>query len=272
MPEISTKYYAYGMIVAGMLIFFVILSTPGTGSLKSVATILAALSAVLSFVLFKWGYLLIPYLTKRANIIEVPSPGYELTPAQDAVIKKVGDNYYASVFIHIKMYRSTTEKSAEENVVYVDSFERAIASVRFPVKIATIVFAKDISKYREDVETKRYESQLRLQREREKPEPDILSLDRLEKEVAMWEAQLSRITSGERPMGLISYAMTTGVGVTKDAAVAVAKNQAAELKTLLANALNVEVGYLIGEDMKKCFDMQFMIPPTIKEAERFVEE
>jgi hypothetical protein len=78
-------------------------------------------------------------------------------------------------------------------------------------------------------------------------------LDRLEKEVAMWEAQLSRITSGERPMGLISYAMTTGVGVTKDAAVAVAKNQAAELKTLLSNALNVEISYLIGEDMKKCF-------------------
>jgi hypothetical protein len=88
----------------------------------------------------------------------------------------------------------------------------------------------------------------------------------------MYEAQLARISSGERPLGLIAYAMTTGVGITKEAAVAVAKNQAAELKTLLANALNVEVSYLYGEDMKKCYEMEAIIPPTTKEMEKFVEE
>ena len=72
-------------------------------------------------------------------------------------------------------------------------------------------------------------------------------------------------------MGLISYGMTTGVGVTKDAAVAVAKNQAAELKTLLANALNVEVNYYYGEDMKRCYEMEYMIPPTIRALKDFVE-
>jgi len=269
--EVTTRMMAYAVLTASILVFLVVFTFPGQTVLLSAAAFFAALSAVVSFILWKWGYLLLPYITQRSNIVEVHDGGWELTPAQDAIVKHIGDQYYASVFLHIKMYRSTTEKTAEENVIYVDAFERAIAALKYPVKIGTILYAKEISKYREDIETKRYESQLRLSREREKGEPDVLTLDRLEKEVAMWEAQLNRIIAGERPMGLISYAMTTGVGVTKDAAVAVSKNQAAELRTLLANALNIEVIYLFGEDMKKCYEMEYLIPPTIKEAEKLVE-
>lgn len=270
MPEIGTRYFAYATLGAGLLVLIIAFSTP-VMPLKTVATVFAAAMVPLSFALWKWGYLLIPYFTQRTNIIEVHDGGWELTPAQDAIVKKIGDNFYASVFLHIKMYKSTTERSAEENIVYTEAFERAIAQIKYPVKVGTVLFAKEISKYREDIETKRYEAQLKLQREREKPEADVITIDRLEKEVAMYEAQLTRIATGERPMGLIAYAMTTGVGVTKDAAVAVAKNQAAELKTLFANALNVEVTYLRGEDMRKCYEMEMMIPPTVKEAEAFVE-
>lgn len=270
MPEIGTKQWAYVTIGIGLVILFIAFSTPVL-PFKTLAIIIAALSSILSFVIWKYGYLLIPYFTQRAQIIEVHDGGWEVTPAQDAIVKKVGDEYYASVFLHVKMYKSTTEKSPEENLVYVDSFERAISQIKFPVKISTMLFAKELTKYREDLETKRYEAQLKLQREREKAEPDVITLDRLEKEVAMYEARLARIAAGERPMGLIAYVMTTGVGVTKDAAVAVAKNQASELKTLLANALNVEVTYLYGEDMKKCYEMEMMIPPTAKEVEKFVE-
>jgi len=269
--ELTTKQMAYAVIVSSVLVFLVMFTLPGAGILQTVAAFFAAACAILSFVIWKWGYLFIPFFTKRMNIIEVHDGLWETTPAQDAIVKKIGDLYYASVFLHLKMYRSTTEKTQEENVIYVDSFERAISNIKYPVKIGEVLYAKEIGKYREDVETRRYEAQLKLQREREKTEPDVLALDRLEKEVSMWEAQLNRIISGERPMGLIAYAMTTGSGITKDAAVAISKNQAAELKTLLANALNIEVAYLYGEDMKKCFELEYFVPPSVKEAEKFIE-
>lgn len=269
--ELTTKQMAYVVIAASLLVFLVMFTIPGATLPQTISAFVAAGAAVLAFVIWKWGYIFIPFFTKRANIVEVHDGLWELTPAQDAIVKKVGDQYYASVFLHLKMYRSTTEKTQEENIVYVDSFERAISNIKYPVKIGEVLYAKEMGKYREDVETKRYEAQLKLQREREKTEPDVLALDRLEKEVAMWEAQLNRIISGERPMGLIAYAMTTGLGITKDAAVAIAKNQAAELKTLLANALNIEVAYLYGEDMRKCFELEYAVPPSVKEAERFVE-
>jgi hypothetical protein len=269
--ELTTKQMAYVVIVSAVLVFLVMFTLPGAGFLQTVAAFAAAAAAVLSFVIWKWGYLFIPFFTKRANIVEVHDGLWEVVPAQDAIVKKIGDQYYASVFLHLKMYRSTTEKTQEENIIYVDSFERAISNIKYPVKIGEVLYAKEIGKYREDVETRRYEAQLKLQREREKSEPDVLALDRLEKEVSMWEAQLNRIISGERPMGLIAYAMTTGVGITKDAAVAIAKNQAAEIKTLFANALNIEVAYLYGEDMKKCYELEYAVPPSAKEAEKFIE-
>ncbi|MEM3431502.1 MAG: hypothetical protein QXT72_02680 [Candidatus Micrarchaeia archaeon] len=267
----TTRQMAYGAIGVSILVFLIMATLPGGSTLQFIMAGLSLFTAVLSFLLWKYGYWMVPFITKRLNIIEVHDGQWETTPAQDAIVKKIGDEYYASVFLHIKMYKSTTERSQEENMVFIDSFERAIANIKYPVKIATLLYAKDIAKYREDVETKKYEAQLKLQREREKSEPDVLALDRLEKEVAMYEAELNRIISGERPMGLISYAMTTGVGVTKDAAVAVAKNQAAEIKTLLANALNVEVSYLYGEDMMKCYDLEHMVPPTIKALKDFIE-
>ncbi|MCS7109544.1 MAG: hypothetical protein NZ903_01975 [Candidatus Micrarchaeota archaeon] len=268
----TTRQMAYGTIGISILVFLIMATLPAGSTLQFLFAGISLFTAVLAFLIWKYGYWVIPYITKRLNIIEVHDGLWETTPAQDAIIKKVGDEYYASVFLHIKMYKSTTERSAEENMVFIDTFERAIANIKYPVKISTLLYAKDIAKYREDVETKKFEAQLKLQREREKTEPDVLALDRLEKEVAMYEAELNRIISGERPMGLIAYAMTTGVGVTKDAAVAVAKNQAAEIKTLLANALNVEVSYLYGEDMKKCYALEFMVPPTIKALKEFVED
>jgi len=164
----TTRQMAYGAMLISALIFIVMATLPGGSTLQFVMAGLSLGAAVFSFILWKWGYILIPFITKRLNIIEVHDGGWETTPAQDAIVKKVGDEYYASVFLHIKMYKSTTERSEEENLVFIDSFERAIANIKFPVKISTVVFAKDISKYREDIETKKYTAQLKLQREREK--------------------------------------------------------------------------------------------------------
>ncbi|MEM4209372.1 MAG: hypothetical protein QW833_03205, partial [Candidatus Anstonellaceae archaeon] len=188
--------------------------------------------------------------------------GYEIPPSQEVILKKEGNIYYASAFLGIKLYDSTTEKSPQENIVYSEYFERAISSVRFPVKFSMMVYVIDISHHRRELETKYAEAQLKLSREREKPEPDILKLDRYEKEVAMYEAQLNRLISGFKPMGTIIYAMTTATGLSKEAAIAEVKSQANELRSTLANALNVQVVHLQGDEMLKCFEWEHIIPPT----------
>jgi hypothetical protein len=114
MPDISTKNWAIATMVFAVLLAAIIFSLPIDGTIKTIAAVIAALCGAASFALWKYGYLFIPYLTQRLNIIEVREGGYEIMPAQDAIVKKVGDEFLASVFLHIKMYRSTTERTEDK--------------------------------------------------------------------------------------------------------------------------------------------------------------
>ncbi|OIO21802.1 hypothetical protein AUJ17_01320 [Candidatus Micrarchaeota archaeon CG1_02_47_40] len=270
MSMISTKQMGYGSAVIGLL--GVVGSFAGGGGIFSlIGGIVAGLGAVLAIGFYKYGYVLFPFLTTGAKIVQVTDTGYEIPPEQNAILKRVGSSYYASMFLGVRIYESTTDKTPQENIIYSEYFERAISSVRFVTKFAMLVYVKDITDFRDKMETKHAEAQLRLSRERDKSEPDVLKIDRYEREVSMWENQISKLTKGIKPMGSIAYIMTTATGSTKEAALAAAKSQANEVRATVANALNVDVVPLTGEEMKLCFDWEHTIPPTQREIESQLE-
>ncbi len=262
MPEINNKYYAFGCMGVGIICILLSLNS----SLSIIAAPVAAFFVFMSFVLYRWGYLFVPLITKQLRIIEIHD-AYELPPGQEAIIKKVGGTYYASCYLYVRIYESVTDKTIDENQIYSEYFERAISSVKFVVKFSMMVYVKDLYKHRERIETKRAEAQLRLAREKEKAEPDVLRIDKFEREVAMWDSQLGRIASGIKPMGAICYMMTTAQGVSKEAAMAAAMNQASELRATVSNALNAEVSWVTGEEMRKCFEWEFFLPTSEKDME-----
>jgi hypothetical protein len=71
-------------------------------------------------------------------------------------------------------------------------------------------------------------------------------------------------------MGTICYVMTTAAGVTKESAMAAARNQSNELRATISNALNTEVVLLSGEEMRKCFEWELFLPPSQAELEEAV--
>ncbi|MCX6770049.1 MAG: hypothetical protein NT051_05230, partial [Candidatus Micrarchaeota archaeon] len=201
-----------------------------------------------SIAIYKYGYVIMPIVLQRSNVVQIMEGGFEIPPTNDVVLKNINGVYYASKYLGVRIFESASEKSAEENFVYSEYFERAISSVKHVTKFALMVYMKDISEHRSRIETKHAEAQLRLARERDKPDPDVLRLDRYEKEVAMWENQITKLTRGIKPMGVVSYVMTTAVGVSKEAAIAAVTGQANELRATIANALNVQVDSLNGEE------------------------
>ncbi|MFH1285936.1 MAG: hypothetical protein ABIH99_05125 [Candidatus Micrarchaeota archaeon] len=267
--EIDYKYIAYASIGLG-LISLLLTITGGAGTLVIVTGPLAAFFFFATIVMYKYGYMVIPLFTRGARIVEVHDGGYELPPGQEAITRKTGNAYYATMFLMLKVYESVTDKSSEEVIAYNEYFERAISSVKFVTKFCMMVYVKDLSSYREKIETRRAEAQLRLARERDKPDPDVLRIDKYEREVAMWDAQLGRLASGVKPMASVAYVMTTAAGVTKEAALAGVKAQSNELRATIANALNVEVVPLAGEDMKRCFEWELMLPPLPQNLEASV--
>lgn len=269
MAGMDARYFAYGS--AGLALLGAMGAFVGGGGIVSLfAGLLSLVGAAGAVGFYKYGYILVPLITQRGNIVQIMEGGYEIPPSNDVVLKSVGGIYYASKYLGVRIFESASEKTMEENMVYSEYFERAISSVKYVTKFAMMVYMKDVSEHRQRIETKHAEAQLRLARERDKPDPDVLKLDRYEKEVAMWENQINKLTRGIKPMGVVSYVMTTATGVSKEAAMAAVSAQANELKATISNALNVQVEPLTGDEMLRCFQWETMIPPTPQELEQAV--
>lgn len=268
MPGGSSKMYIYGSLaLAGLGLVFTFMFGQGSGLFTIIGALFTAAGAFSIFMFWKYGYLLVPLITERTNIIMKMGGGYEVPPAQDVIVKKSESVYYASAFLGIKVFESATEKSLEENISYNEYFERAMSNLKYVTKIAYMLYVEDIGQKRKSIETKRAESQLRLARERDKAEPDVLRMDKYEKDVSHWDLQLNKLIRGVKPMGVVAYAMTTASGVSKEGAMASVKAQARELSTVLSNALNVEVKWLKGDEMLKCFEWEKFYPVSPQELE-----
>jgi len=269
--QFSDKQLAYGAIAVGVI--GLLLSLTFAGNLVGlIGAILIGVGTLFAILFLKYGYIVVPLLTQFTKVIVITDSGYEIPPTQDVIVKKEGDLYYASIFLNLKIYESSLEKSDEAIMNYNKFFERAMANFKKIVKVAYMMQSIDVTERRKELETKKAEAQLRLQKEKEKTEPDTLRLDHLEREVAYWTAQIDKLTLGLRPMKVLIYAMLTEVGITKDEAIAKAKSAGNELKTLLANSLNADVDYLTADEMLKVFEWEKFMPITLEELESKTQE
>jgi hypothetical protein len=268
MMESSSKNLVYGCILVGFV--GALMAFIGGSIWGVVGGIIAGVCSLFGVLFWKYGYLLLPLITQKTNIVMKTDSGFEVPPSNDVITKEINGIYYASAFLGIRIYESSTEKTTEQNITYNEYFERAISGIKYVTKIAYLLYVEDIGQKRKTIETKRAEAQLRLARERDKGEPDVLKMDRYEKEVEMYDQQLNKLIKGIKPMGVLAYAMTTAAGVSKEGAVASVRAQANELKSVLANALNVEVKQLAADEMLKCFEWEMFFPVNAQELESSV--
>ena len=256
---------ALACIGVGVILISLTFILGDIGSLIGVVIVLSVVFATAGLILFKYGYWMVPFLTKRVRVIDVIEEPYELSQSQDAVIKKFGNAYYASMFIHVKVYESSTEKNEEQKAAFMDLWGRAISGLKFVTKFCISSYVKDLTKYKDIIENKKAEAQLRLANERGKPEPSDAEMDKIEREIAMWDNMVSKLSTGDNPITQITYIMTSGQGPTPDMALAAVKNQANEIKSTISTTLNAEVAVLTGDDLKRCFEWEYMLPPLIRE-------
>jgi len=215
----------------------------------------------LSLMLWKYGYLMIPFFTKAANIIEVHD-GYEIPPTRDYIIKKNENGYFATKFLEIRFYESSMDKNSDEKMNMFESFEKAVSSLKYIVKISLLISTLDLSKHIDEIKTRRGVVEAKKSKETKLAADEGMRMDR---ELAYWNRLLDRITQGERPVEIISFASTTSFGLTRDEALSRVSRQAKELKTILSSSLGCDVKELTDLDMLKCFEWDYFFPTTQEE-------
>lgn len=220
-----------------------------------IPAIAAAALFAFSIFIWKYGYLLMPHITCAANIVEIRG-NYTIPPTRDCVLKKSQNGYYATKFLEIMFYESTTDKKEGEKRSLFESFEKTLSSLKHTVKISFLLSSIDVSKYADEIKTKRSEAEARKSQFSQQNSDTI----RTDREIAMLNRMLERLTLGERPMEIITFASTTALGATKDEAISRVKRQAQEIKTILSSTLSSEVRELSDLDMVRCLEWEYFIP------------
>ncbi len=223
--------------------------------------VIAAFFFTLTIFTWKYGYLFIPALTKATRIVEMHD-GFEVPPSRDCIIKKTQEGYYVSKFLEIRFYESSMDKNTDEKKLMFESFEKAVSSLKYIVKITMMINTLDLSNHVDEIKTKRSSAETKKGREMRMSRDDAMRVDR---EIAYWNRLLERITQGERPVEMISFASTTAFGLTRDEALSRASRQSKELKTILSSSLGCDITELSDLDMVKCFQWDFFSPTTQEE-------
>ncbi len=226
---------------------------------------LIAISAVISFVIaaavWRFGFIIKPALAKQANIIEGFGK-YEIPSSQDVIVKKESDRYYASAYLLVRFTQSSTEKTPEQIALTRQSYERALSSLNYVYRISNMICPVDLTGFVDKIKERRSSVESRLSELESLPPSANQGADmtRLKREIESYENQLDKILGGERPMRVMNFAMTCASSRSRDDAIAKAKQQAAELKTVIASTLDTEVLHLGGDEMKRCFEWDYMLP------------
>jgi hypothetical protein len=221
----------------------------------------SALLFTISLALWKYGYILIPLFTRAANVIEVRGE-HEVPSSRDYIIKKTASGYFVTRFLEIRFYESSMDKSEDQKTTMFESFEKAISSLRYVVKISLLVSVLDLSKEIEDIKTRRSAAETK----KAKAGSGSDEITKLDREIAKWNRLLDRLMHGEKSIELIAFASTSAFGLTRDEAVSRASRQAKELKTILSSSMGAEVHDLVDRDMLQCFEWDYFVPSSSEEV------
>ena len=257
MSDIATnKRMAMVLVVVQAALLGTLLVYP-----NELVAILALVSFIAAALVWRFGYLIKPTIAKKTHVIEGFGK-YEIPPSQDVVIKKHGNRYYAAAYLLVRFTQSSTEKSPEQIALARQSYERALSSLNYVYKISNMVCPVDLTDFVDRIKEKRSDAEAKLSELASLPSSSNQGSEmaRLKREIESYEKQLEKILEGERPMRVMNFAMTCASSASRDEAISKAKQQAAEIKTVIASTLDTEVQHLKGDEMKNCFEWEHMLP------------
>lgn len=228
---------------------------------NEIVVVAAILSFVAAAIVWRFGFMIKPAFAKHAHIIEGFGK-YEISQAQDVIVKKHGNRYFAATYLLVNFTQSSTEKSADQVMLTRQGYERALSSLNYVYKISNMVCPVDLTGFVDKIKEKRSKAEARLSELASLPQSSNQGSEmaRLRREIESCGKQLEKILGGERPMKVVNFVMTCASSPSRDDAISKTKQQAAEIKTVVSSTLDTEVKQLTGDDMKQCFEWEHMLP------------
>ncbi|MCL4371966.1 hypothetical protein M1373_01465 [Candidatus Marsarchaeota archaeon] len=227
--------------------------------IKIIFLLLSMIFDALAFSSKYYSYLIIPLIKQhKRHIVLSKENAYWMSQTEDTILKRVGDNFIATVYISIPVYRSATEMEDEEKLDFAMQISKLVGLSKDPARYTTELYVmnKDdyIQKLRETISmTENEEAELQ---DKNAPKKD---LERVRGKLAMWRNMLDSI-SKSLSFELLSYVTVSATGSKEYEAISIAQQKARELMSGIGSLFGVPPSIITGADLLKFVEPEYLIP------------
>ncbi len=221
--------------------------------------LLSLILALFSYLFNRWGHLYVPMFQGRKNI--KTKYNVEITPSGEGIYREKGMDYIATIFIKLDVYETMTNKNENEVLEYSSYFERAISTLKDPIKITTMIYDKDMKSYIAQIDGERIEIENMLAKEKRSKKPNPVMIEVLERKKLMWDRRLTSLYKNEGKPRNIEYLLSvSGKGASYEAALSQAKTKVREIKANFKSGMNINADEMKHDRLKFCYEWEYMSP------------
>lgn len=226
---------------------------------KILILVVAFLFDSLAFSTRFYAYLFIPILKQRKrNLVLNTDDAYWLSSTADSIIHKDGEDFTATVFIKIPLYRSGTEMTNEEKVEFTNQLSRLVSSSVSPVRITSQLHIMNKDDYINTLRATASESELE--------EASLISKNASEAETnrtrgksSMWHHMLENV-SKTTSFELVNYASVSAKGSKEFEAITAVQQRAREVMSGLAAVFGISPSIITGQAILRFVEPEYLIP------------
>lgn len=246
----------------------VLASSNAFGSIYSGIAIMLALIAAVAIAALNWvDYMVVPAVFRTLGVDFKLAKDYSINRSQDAIIKNVNGLYYAVGFLTANIFAyvfkaEMTDEDIEQKIADApDTWERSLMGINFPFKFHVVSANRDVQKARDYLEGKRSYVEFQMNRMIQNQKSSDSELGEMRRKLNILQAQMDRISEGEKPISTVMYVETVAVGVTEKAAMDALAGQLERLQVALSS-LDVQLSRVVGREINSLFEFNFMLPDT----------
>jgi hypothetical protein len=241
-----------GMLPSGQLLFNVI---------ALIFSIICVSVSVLMFASKDLFYMFEPIMKMKNKVAVINSEEpYYMSPNGASVLVRTDTGVYATSFVKIPVYSSSTNMTDEEKFNFSGLFARLVGLSKDPMRISSQLYMINKDEYISRINAKLNEVQERYNTLQNDKSAQKSALDRAKGEVTMWHNLLDNV-SRANSLSLSAYASITVIGGTEDEAVNLASLKADEIAVAISTTLGVMATVASGNEIRVFIEPDYLLPP-----------
>ncbi|MGC8662318.1 MAG: hypothetical protein ACP5RT_00850 [Candidatus Micrarchaeia archaeon] len=198
---------------------------------------------------------------KNKEIILDNTEAFVVAPAGNAITRRIGEYIYASSFIKVPVFLSSTEMDDDEKYDFSTLFSKVISLSKTPIKISTQLNILNKDNYISKVQDKLNDAESRYSTITNDKSARPEDIERIKGEVTMWHNLLDNISNVDSLVP-VTYILVTAIGGNDTEAINTALQKANEIIAGVNSIYGIIADIITTPELFTLIEPDYIIPPS----------